>query len=121
MRALRPLVLLIGVTSVVVVLTLLVIGGAPRELVALVAAMLVGLVSSLLVTLAWKISIHTAVVAGAVVILVLVFGPLLLLLVPLVGLVSWARVELSDHSPAQVAAGAGLGALVAGIVFSLLR
>lgn len=120
-RAQRPLVLLIGVTSIVVVLTLLVIGGAPRELVALVAAMLIGLAASLLVTLVWKISIHTAVVAGAIVILVLVFGPLLLVLVPLVGVVGWARVELRDHSLAQVMAGSGLGAVVAGVVFSLLR
>lgn len=120
-RAQRPLVLLIGVSSVLVVLTLLVIGSAPRELVALVGAMLVGLVSSLLVTLVWKISVHTAVVAGAVVILVLVFGPMLLTLAPAVALVGWARVEVGDHTPAQVVAGAALGATVAAVVFSLLR
>ena len=37
--------------------------------------MAVGLGTSLLVTLVWKISIHVAVAAGAVVILVLVLGP----------------------------------------------
>jgi len=95
--------------------------GAPRELVALVAAMGVGLIVSLLVTLLWKISVHVAVVAGAVVILVLVFGPLLLVLAPLVALVGWARVEVADHTPAQVTAGRGLGATVAAVVVVLLR
>jgi membrane-associated phospholipid phosphatase len=84
-------------------------------MVALVGAMLVGLLTSVLVTLGWKISIHTAVVAGAVAVLVVAFGPLLLVLAPLVGLIGWARSELGDHSPAQVVAGAGLGALVAAI------
>lgn len=69
----------------------------------------------------WKFSGHAAGVAGAVVILVLVFGPTLLALVPAVALVGWARVEVGDHTPAQVTAGAGLGALVAALVFSLLR
>jgi hypothetical protein len=63
--------------------------------------MTVGLDTSLLATLAWKISIHVAVAAGAVVILVLVFCPGWLLLAPLVAVVGWARVVLDDHSPAS--------------------
>jgi hypothetical protein len=47
-----------------------------------------------LVTLAWKISIHTATLAGAVTILVIVFGPYLLPVVILPVLVGWAGVEL---------------------------
>ena len=120
-REQRPLPLLVGIGSVLLGLALLASWGAPRELVALVAAMAVGLASSLLVTLVWKLSIHTAVVAGAVVILVLVFGPALLALAPLVGLVCWARVAVRDHTPAQTIAGAALGATVATVVFSLLR
>lgn len=120
-REQRPLPLLVGVASVLAGLALLIAWGAPRDLAALVAAMAVGLASSLLVTLVWKISVHVAVVSGAVVILVLVFGPALLALAPLVALVAWARVEIGDHSPAQTVAGAGLGAAVAALVFSLLR
>ena len=51
----RPLPLLVGVASVVVGVELLIQAGAPRELIALEAAMAVGLGTSLLVTLAWKI------------------------------------------------------------------
>ncbi|MCC6498158.1 MAG: phosphoesterase PA-phosphatase [Propionibacteriaceae bacterium] len=120
-REQRRLPLLVGIASVLVGLTLLALWGAPRELVALVASMVVGLASSLLVTLVWKISIHTAVVAGAATILVLVFGPPLLILSPLVALVCWARVAVRDHTPAQTITGVALGATVAAVVFSLLR
>ncbi|MDQ6670670.1 MAG: phosphoesterase PA-phosphatase [Chloroflexota bacterium] len=121
LRHQRPLPLLVGVTSVLAGIGVLTLGHAPRELVALVVAMGVGLASSLLVTLRWKISIHVAVVAGAVVILILVFGPTWLALTPLVAGVAWARVVLGDHSLAQSAAGSILGATVAAAVFSALR
>jgi hypothetical protein len=49
------------------------------------------------------------------------FGPALTLAVPTVGLVTWSRVQLGDHSPAQTLAGAALGGLVAATVFIALR
>jgi membrane-associated phospholipid phosphatase len=120
-RAQRPVPLMVGIGSVLVGLVLLALWGAPPDLVALVGAMAVGLASALLVTLFWKVSVHAAVTAGALVILVLVFGPWLLLLAPLVALVGWARVASGAHSPAQVIVGVLLGGAVAGIVFPLLR
>jgi membrane-associated phospholipid phosphatase len=74
-----------------------------------------------LVTLAWKISIHVAVVAGAVVIIALVFGVVGVALAPTVALVAWARIALRDHTLGHTVAGAALGAAVAMVVFSLLR
>jgi membrane-associated phospholipid phosphatase len=115
----RPM--LLGVASVLAGLELLVVVGAPRELVALVAAMTVGLSVSLLVTLWWKVSVHTAVAAGAATVLALVFGPALLAVWPLVGVIGWSRVQLGDHTPAQVLVGVVLGAGVAATIFPLLR
>jgi hypothetical protein len=119
-REQRPVPLLVGMGSVAAGLGLLVAGNAPRDLVVLVGAMVGGLVVSLLVTLIWKISLHTGVAAGSVAVLVLLFGPALLALSPVVGLVGWARVQLGDHTAAQAVAGAGLGAAVAAVVFLLL-
>ena len=113
--------LVVGIASALVGLILIAALGAPRELIALIVAMEVGLIISLGITLAWKMSIHVASVAGAIVILVLVFGPAFALLVPLLALVGWARVELSDHTPAQVVTGAIIGAAVAGLIFTWLR
>jgi hypothetical protein len=120
-REQRPVPLLFGMASVGAGLGLLVAGNAPPELVALVASMVGGLVVSLLVTLRWKISLHTGVAAGSVAILALLFGPALLGLAVVVGLVGWARVRLCDHTAAQAAAGAALGAVVAAALFTLLR
>lgn len=121
LRAQRPLPLLFGLASVVVGLALIRSLGAPQELVALVGAMVVGLLVALLITLRWKISIHTAVTSGSVATLVLVFGPTLVLLAPVVALVGCARVAVRDHTPAQVVAGAAVGTVVAAMVFSALR
>jgi membrane-associated phospholipid phosphatase len=120
-REQRRVPLLVGLASVVVGLGLLVSLEAPRELVALVAAMVAGLGVTVLVTRWWKISVHTAVAAGTVVVLTLVFGPWLLFLWTVVALIAWSRVELRDHTVMQVVGGIPFGAVVAGLVFALAR
>jgi hypothetical protein len=121
LREQRPGAIAVGIGSALVGLNLLILLGAPRELIALVVAMATGLIIALVITLFWKMSIHVASVAGAIVILVLIFGPLFLFLVPMVALVGWARVELGDHTGEQVLAGGAIGAVVAAAVFTLLR
>ena len=112
--------LIVSIAFVLLGLLVLKLGGAPSPLVALVTAMAAGLAASLLVTLVWKVSIHTAVVAGSEAILVLVFGPWLLTLTPVVVLVAWARLQLGQHTVAQVIAGIALGTVVATSVYSVL-
>jgi membrane-associated phospholipid phosphatase len=120
-RQQRPTPFLAGIASVLAGLALLLALDGPRPLMALVAAMLTGLAITLVVTLWWKLSVHTAAASGTVAILALTFGPALTLTVPTVALVAWSRVRLGDHTPAQTLAGAALGGLVAPTVFSLLR
>jgi len=100
----------------------LLVGHAPYELIALTASMLATLVIGLGITFGarWKISIHAAVAAGAVVILVAAYGPLMWLLSVLVVWVCWSRVELRDHTAGQVIGGSLLGVLVGGFYFALL-
>jgi hypothetical protein len=81
----------------------------------------VGLFAAVAITLVLKISVHVGVAGEAVVVLVLVFGPALLALAPLVARCDWARVAVRDHTPGQAVAGAAVGAAVAGIAFPLLR
>jgi membrane-associated phospholipid phosphatase len=119
-REQRRTPLIVGISSVFVGLVLVSSLGAPKPLVALVASMLAGLVVSLAVTIFWKVSIHTAVVAGAVVILAFTFGPILLVTAPAIALIAWSRVELGDHTPAQVIVGATLGAVVAFTTYPLV-
>ncbi|MGW2447869.1 phosphatase PAP2 family protein [Streptomyces sp. NPDC001675] len=117
----RAVPLMATMASVLIGTSLLLALGAPREVFALVIAMLVGLVITMAVTMWWKVSIHTAVAGGVVVILLLAYGPPVAPLVPGVAAVGWSRVVLRDHTIAQTVVGGLLGGLVAAVVFSALR
>jgi hypothetical protein len=120
-REQRPGPMLLILCSVGFGTFLLALAGAPRELVALIAAMAIGVGSATLVTLWWKISVHVAVVAGTVTILLLVFGWATIPAVVLIPLVAWSRIALGDHTRWQTICGAALGFIVAGTIFPLLR
>jgi hypothetical protein len=94
--------------------------GAPTLLVATFAAGLVSIILYMVINLLWKISLHTAFVAASVTILIIVYsfaGALTAVLLPPV---AWARIELAHHSPAQVASGALLAALIVVLIFHIL-
>lgn len=110
----------LSLVSVVAGITLLRVLGAPADVLALVVAMLVGLVSSLLVTVGWQISIHMSVAGGTVMVLLLVFGPALLPAALIAAGVGWSRLVLKAHTPAQLLAGTVLGGTAA-LTFALLR
>jgi hypothetical protein len=119
-RADRRIPLLFGTASLVAGLLLLLALGAPGEVLALLTTGGVGLAVFALVTHWWKMSIHAGVASGTVAALTVVYGPVVLLGVPLVLLGCWARVRLTAHTPAQVIVGAMVGALIAGTVFPAL-
>ena len=102
-------------------LAILLLGHAPRDLLALDVAMLVTLGVCIVITQFWKVSLHTTVAGGALATVVLLYGVVLLLTLPLVALVAWARVRVADHTWPQVFAGAVLGPLLGGPVFLLVR
>ena len=107
--------LLYGIAIAVGVLGSLVLwfGGGPRLLRLTFVAGVIALVVFMTVNFYWKISLHTAFIAGTATIFTIVvggYGALALVLLPAVG---WSRWALGQHTLAQVTAGA-LGA--AGIV-----
>jgi membrane-associated phospholipid phosphatase len=59
--------------------------------------------------------------AGAVIVLGLVVGPLFYLLSPLVLLVGWARWQVRAHTPLQAFAGTALAIGVTVAIFELFR
>ena len=111
----------VAIASILFGLAVLAALDAPAEMVALLASIAVGVAGGWVVTLWWKISVHAAIAAGAATVLTLVFGPALLAVWPLVALIAWSRVQVGDHTPAQVLAGVALGIVVNGTVFPLLR
>ncbi|MGW0854943.1 hypothetical protein [Streptomyces sp. NPDC002690] len=114
-----PLFVTLG--SVLVGTGLLLALDAPREVVALVAAMIAGLLLTMVVTVWWKVSVHTAVASGAAVVITVAYGWWAALLLLGVAAVGWSRVSLRDHTTAQVVVGAFLGGTAAAAVFAGLR
>jgi membrane-associated phospholipid phosphatase len=110
------LTLVCGFAALVVLLQL----GAPVEVIGLVCSGAAGLIVAFAINRFWKISIHTGVAAGIVVVFAELFGWLMLLLAPLVALICWARVGVGDHTPAQAVAGALIGGAISGIAFALI-
>jgi membrane-associated phospholipid phosphatase len=111
----------VAITSILTGLAVLAVFDAPAELVALQASIAVGVACGWVITLWWKISVHAAIAAGAATVLVVVFGSALLAVWPLVAVIAWSRVQVGDHTPAQVLAGVALGVVVNATVFPLLR
>ncbi|MGH3777063.1 MAG: hypothetical protein ACRDRR_15265 [Pseudonocardiaceae bacterium] len=117
----RRVPLIAAFAFVVLGLVLLVVLNAPREVIATEAAMLAGLVVSTPITRVWKISFHTGVAAAVGLILTIALGPILMVTYPLLAAIGWARVQLRDHTLAQVLAAVPVGALSAGLTFVLVR
>lgn len=119
-RSQRPWLFGMALMCVAAALVLLILAGAPSQIVALLLAMGAGLAAMLLATLVTKASMHMAVAAGAVAVVILeqpILGALLsLLLVP----IAWARHRDGRHSVAQLVAGALIGGVVALMVYGFL-
>lgn len=119
-RTERTIPIIVGLASVAVGLTLILIAGAPSQLLALFITGVAGMVVILLVTRRWKISVHLSTFAGAAVIGGFTFGLSVGILIgSCIPLVAWSRVELEDHTWPQVAAGTLAGLIVCGAVFPL--
>lgn len=117
----RLVPLLMCLLSALAGLAILLVGHAPRDVLGLSWAMIVTLLVCTVITNWWKVSLHATVAGGAVAMLVLLYGPWLLLLVGLVALICWSRVKLTDHTVTQVVVGALLGPVIGGAVFLALR
>ncbi|MEU6546454.1 hypothetical protein [Streptomyces sp. NPDC046859] len=116
-RSQRWIPLFVTLGSVLVGTSLLLALDAPREVVALVA----GLVLTMAVTVWWKVSVHTAVASGVAVVTTVAYGWWAALLFLGVAAVGWSRVSLRDHTTAQVILGTILGGTAAAVVFAGLR
>lgn len=108
----RYVPIMVAVAAMGLCVAVLVLGGAPRALAALLAALLSAIAVGGVITMRWKISGHACAAAGAVGICAVCFGAWVLALAPAVLVIGAARLRLRDHTAAQVAAGIALGAIV---------
>ncbi|MEP6985807.1 MAG: hypothetical protein ABI970_09425 [Chloroflexota bacterium] len=94
---------------------------APSILPLIAAVTLVELITMLVITFAWQISMHAMSISVAVVATGIVFGAAPALFVsPLLPIVGAARLRLQRHTLAQVIAGAVVGALIPLVVLAII-
>ncbi|QHC74391.1 phosphatase PAP2 family protein [Rathayibacter sp. VKM Ac-2805] len=117
----RALPIALALVSIAAGLVLLAVLGAPAAVTTFGVVTVAVVLAVGVVNLVWKLSGHAAVVATCAVVVLIAYGPLSLLIsVPVVLWVLWSRVRLGAHTPAQVLAGAAVGTVLAGTVWSLL-
>ncbi|MFI5494867.1 phosphoesterase PA-phosphatase [Actinoplanes sp. NPDC051859] len=121
-RAQRKLPILACLISTVLGTVVLYLVDAPRQLIALIIAMVASLAVAAPVTvlLRWKISVHALVAAGTTAALTVIFGPFGLVTAPVAVAVCWSRVVLRDHTLLQVIGGTIVGTAAMTFLFPVL-
>ena len=99
--------------SVLLGWAILIVVGAPDSVLAVQVAMVSGMVTSLAITMVWKISMHCGVAASVVVVATLLFGWWVTPAWLIVAAIGWSRIHTQAHTTAQVVAGIVVGALSA--------
>lgn len=115
----RPLAFTVGCS--IAGLIMLIMGGAPNPLRALAVGHLVTIAVLAVITIFWKISLHSAAIGAAAALCQVLGAPIALAVWGLVPLVGWSRLKLRRHTMGQVVAGAVVGGLLLPGVFWLLR
>lgn len=106
----KPFLIMTANTAVVFLVMLLL--GAPKLILIVIATAVLQLFFMLLITLRWKISGHCTAVAGLVVLALALFGENLLPSTLLIPLVAWSRIRLKRHTLVQTVAGSFMGAVI---------
>jgi hypothetical protein len=119
-RSERLAPLAIACASLLVAILLVQALEAPRHLQTVLVTMLFVLGLTLAATPLYRISVHMVAITGATVLLQLVFGGIGVAALPVMVIVGWSRLELAEHSPTQVIAGALVGAIGASVAYILV-
>ncbi len=102
--------LLFGLTTAAFLISLILVYFLGNfEFFVLSLIMFIAALTLFIVTLKWKISGHMILNAAAITIMVYLFGPKMLWLLPIIPLVGFARVYLKKHTLKQVIAGTIVG------------
>jgi len=119
-RTLRFKPMMLGVVSYLIGTLCLYLMDAPKVMTVLMLCYAVVTFVMTIITLYWKISIHSVGVVGPSMALAVTFWPWGLLYILLLPPIAWSRYVLKRHTLAQLIAGALTGFLITGVLFLLL-
>ena len=101
-------------------LALLAMLGAPHDLVAVAATIVIGVLVAGVLNRRWRLSNHVSAASGGVVMLAMLYGPQFLVLYAIPLLLAWARVQCKRHSTWEVLVGGLVGSVVAIVAMAAL-
>ena len=118
-RSQRTSPLVVGTTSYLIGLLILLLLRAPRTVSGLMLSYAANTMVLLFVTRRWKISIHTMGVSGPVAALLMIYGAEALPFFALLLAICWARMKLGVHALPEVVAGGLVGLTLTPLLLSL--
>ena len=116
-RSERLAPLAVACASVLLAMVLVRALEASRDLQTVLLTMFFVLGLTLVATPLNRVSVHVAAITGGSVVLQLLFGAIGVAVLPVVALVGWSRLELGEHTRAQVIIGAVLGVIGATMAY----
>jgi membrane-associated phospholipid phosphatase len=109
--------LLVSIASYGLCLVILYVLNGPLFLKSIFAVILISTIVFTIITYFWKISLHTGWVTFVVITFNILFGRWMLLMVPLIPVIGWARVRIKKHTIKQVIFGAGVSTITSFIIY----
>lgn len=111
----KPLV--VACISYIICFIILYVLDGPLFLKPIFAASIVSTVILAIITYFWKISLHTSWITFMVITFNILFGRWMLLMIPLIPVIGWARVRIKEHTMNQVILGVGISTVTTFFIY----
>ncbi len=111
----KPLV--VACISYIIFFIILYVLEGPLFLKSIFAVIIVSTIILTIITYFWKICLHASGITIMVITFNILFGKWMLLMIPLIPLIGWARVRIKKHTVNQVILGTGITAIVTFLIY----
>jgi len=111
----KPLV--VSCISYIIFFIILYVLEGPLFLKSIFAVIIVSTIILTIITYFWKICLHASGITFMVITFNILFGKWMLLMIPLIPLIGWARVRIKKHTVGQVILGTGITAIVTFLIY----
>jgi len=109
--------LLLTCASYTVCFIILYVLDGPVFLKSIFAVSIVSTIILTIITYFWKISLHTSWITFIVITFNILFGRWMLLMIPLIPVIGWARVRVKEHTVNQVIFGIGISTITTFFIY----
>jgi len=89
----------------------------PLFLKSIFAVIIVSTIILTIITYFWKICLHTSGITFMVITFNILFGKWMLLMIPLIPIIGWARVRIKKHTVNQVILGTGVSTIITFLIY----